>query len=392
VPVSRELRLLGNTPLLSRGARVRARGAGLDYVLLAAVAVLVAIGMVSVYAATRNHLVMLGRPGTSYLTRDLTNLAVGTTLALPLALLDYRQLRSWAPVLYGGVVILLMAVLSPAGSTINGAHGWFTLGPVQLEPSEFSKLAIILLLAAVLSERRDRELAPAIRDIWFALGAGGLPLLLILAEPALGIAIVIAVICITLLSMSGAPARWTVSLLTGAAVVATAAFSLHLLKPYQQERFTYFANPQGARTSTGYQIEQSRIAIGSGSLFGQGFLKGSQTDGGFIPEQQTDFIFTVSAEEGGLLGGSVLLAALGVVLFRGLGIAAGATDLFGTLVATGVVGWFAFQAFVNIGMTMGIMPVTGLPLPFVSYGGSSLLADLLGVALLLSIRRVSRTA
>lgn len=392
MPVRGDLWLPGSTPVPSRRARVRARGAGLDWILLAAVTVLVVIGLVSVYSATRYHLVMLGRPGTAYLARDLTNLAVGTTLALPVALLDYRQLRSWAPLLYGGAVFLLLAVLSPLGSTINGAHGWFTLGSVQLEPSEFSKLAVILLLAAVLSERRDREQEPAIRDIWFALGAAGLPLLLILAEPALGIAIVVAVICIALLSMSGAPARWTVSLLAGAVVVATAAFSLHLLKPYQQERFTYFANPQGAQTSTGYQIEQSRIAIGSGGLLGQGFLKGSQTTGGFIPEQQTDFIFTVSAEEGGLAAGTVLLAALGVVLFRGLGIAAGAKDLFGSLVAVGVASWFAFQAFVNIGMTMGIMPVTGLPLPFVSYGGSSLLADLLGVALLLSIRRVSRTA
>ena len=167
--------------------------------------------------------------------------------------------------------------------------------------------------------------------------------------------------------------------------MATAAFSLHLLKPYQQERFTYFANPQGAQTSTGYQIEQSRIAIGSGGLLGQGFLRGSQTDGGFIPEQQTDFIFTVSTEEGGLAAGTVLLTALGVVLFRGLGIAAGAKDLFGSLVAVGVTSWFAFQAFVNIGMTMGIMPVTGIPLPLVSYGGSSVLAFLVMMGLVQSV-------
>jgi rod shape determining protein RodA len=377
-------------PTLS--ARARHGAHGTDWVLVSAVALLTTIGMVSVYAATRNHLIASGRSGTSYLTRDLANLLVGVLIATPAALMDYRQLRSWAPVLYGGTVLLLLAVLTPAGSSINGAHGWFSLGPVQLEPSEFAKIAVILFLAAVLSERRDRELQPTTRDIWFALVAGGLPLLLILAEPALGIAIVIAAIVLVVLALSGAPARWTLLLMAGAVLVGTAALSFHLLKPYQQERFTYFADPHGAHTSTGYQIEQSQIAIGSGRLTGQGILAGSQTDGGFIPEQQTDFIFTVSAEEGGLLAGAVLLGALGVVFFRGLGIAVGAKDQFGQLLAVGLVGWLAFQSFVNIGMTLGIMPVTGLPLPFVSYGGSSLLADLIAVALLISIRRVARNA
>jgi rod shape determining protein RodA len=377
---------------LTRLQRLRGAAKGTDRVLLSAVLLLATIGMVSVYAATRNHLLMIGRPGTSYLTRDLLNLAVGTLLATPVALMDYRQLRSWAPVLYGGTLLCLLAVLTPIGSSINGAHGWFSLGPVQLEPSEFAKLSVILLLSTVLSERRDRELAPSRADIWFALLAGGLPLLLVLAEPALGIAIVLAVIVLVVLSLSGAPARWTLGLMSAGVILGAAALSLHLLKPYQQERFTYFADPRGAHTSTGYQIEQSRIAIGSGRLTGQGILAGSQTDGGFIPEQQTDFIFTVSAEEGGLLAGSVLLGALGVVFYRGLGIAAAAKDHFGQLVAVGIVGWLAFQSFVNIGMTLGIMPVTGLPLPFVSYGGSSLLADLLAVALLISIRRVARNS
>lgn len=378
-------------PATARRAAWRGRGRDIDWVLVVSTGVLVAIGMLSVYAATRNQLIATGRSGTGYLDRDLANLVVGLLLASPAAFYDYRQLRPWAPVLYAGLLLLLLAVLSPLGSTVNGAHGWFAFGPVQLEPSEFAKLGVILLSAAILSERRDRELEPSRGAILLALAAAGLPLLLILAEPALGIGIVVAVICLSLLALSGASSRWTLGLLAGAVVMGTAAFSLHLLKPYQQERFTAFTQPQGGHSSTGYQIEQSRIAIGSGGLTGQGLLAGSQTDGGFIPEQQTDFIFTVSAEEGGLLAGSVLLLALGVLLWRGIDICAGAKDLFGRLVAGGVVAWFAFQSFVNIGMTLGIMPVTGLPLPFVSYGGSSLFADLLGVALLLNIGRAQRS-
>ena len=368
------------------GRRSRSR---IDLGLVLSTALLIVIGMVSVYAATRNPLLAQGRSGNAYLVRDLVNLVVGLLLATPLLLIDYRHLRPWAPWGYAVVLTLLVAVLTPLGSTVNGAHGWFSIGPVQLEPSEFTKLAVILLLASVLSQRRDRELAPAWSDIVLALTVAGLPVVLILAEPALGIALVICVIVAGLLALSDAPGLWIASLLGGALLAGTLAFSLHLLKPYQQERFTYFTNPHAAATSTGYQIEQSRIAIGSGGLTGQGFLAGSQTEGGFIPEQQTDFIFTVSAEEGGLLAGTVLLLAVGLLLWRGITIGSRAPDLYGRLIAGGIVSWFAFQSFVNIGMTLGIMPVTGLPLPFVSYGGSSLFANLLGVAFLLNIHRRS---
>ena len=361
------------------------RAPRLDWALLGATLVLCAIGVASVYAATRNPLMAVGKPGSTYLKRDLINFAVGVTLASPAAFIDYRQLRTLAPALYGGMCVLLLLVLSPVGATINGAHAWFALGPVQLEPSEFLKVALILFLAGVLSERRDREPDPQLRDVLFALVAAGVPVLLILAEPALGIAIVVGVIALTVLALAGAPARWVGGLVAGTILVAVAVGSMHLLKPYQEQRFTYFTDPHGAHSTTGYRIEQSRIAIGSGGLTGQGFLRGSQTDGGFIPEQQTDFVFTVAAEESGLVGATVILLALGVLLWRGITIASRAPDLYGSIVAGSVVMWLAFQSFTNIGMTVGIMPVTGLPLPFVSYGGSSLFADLIGVALLCNV-------
>lgn len=364
------------------------RSSQLDTTLIVATVALSIVGALSVYAATRNHLVMTGRPSNAYLTRDLLNFAVSAALSIPIVLVDYRQLHIVAPLAYVTMLGLLALVLTPLGQRINGAHAWFSFGPVQLEPSEFSKLVVILLLAGLLSKRQDRETAPRFRTIMFSLAMAGLPTLLILAEPALGIAIVLAAISVTLVALSGARARLVMSMLLVAVVAGFLAASLHLLKPYQQERFTAFASPDATQHSTtGYQIHQSNIAIGSGGLWGQGFLRGSQTDGGFVPEQQTDFVFTVAAEEAGLVGGCTILAALAALLWRGISIAESAPDLYGRLIAGGVTMWLALQSFVNIGMTLGIMPVTGLPLPFVSYGGSSLLADLVGVALLLNVHR-----
>jgi len=364
------------------------RSSQLDTTLIMATVALSIVGALSVYAATRNHLVMTGRPSNAYLTRDLLNFAVSAALSIPLVLVDYRQLQIVAPLAYVTMLGLLALVLTPLGQRINGAHAWFSFGPVQLEPSEFSKLVVILLLAGLLSKRQDRETAPHFRTIMFSLAMAGLPTLLILAEPALGIAIVLAAISVTLVALSGARARLVMSMLLVAVVAGFLASSLHLLKPYQQERFTAFASPDATQHSTtGYQIHQSNIAIGSGGLWGQGFLRGSQTDGGFVPEQQTDFVFTVAAEEAGLVGGCTILAALAALLWRGISIAESAPDLYGRLIAGGVTMWLALQSFVNIGMTLGIMPVTGLPLPFVSYGGSSLLADLVGIALLLNVHR-----
>jgi rod shape determining protein RodA len=360
----------------------------LDWRLLAGVACLVGIGAMSIYAATRNHLIATGHPGSQYLARDLVNLAIAMPIVAIVARSDYRLWSAWAPLAYLGLGVGLLLVLTPLGASVNGAHGWFAFGPAQIEPSEFMKLGLILLLASMLGGARVAEDGPRRRDLLLAMVATAVPMMLILAEPALGIALMLGVVALTILVLAEAPGGWIASLLAGAVICGIAAFSFHLLKPYQEQRFSYLNNPT-AHTQTGYQIRESEIAIGNGGLTGEGFLLGSQTDGGFVPEQQTDFIFTVAAEEGGLGVGVLLLTALGVVLMRGMAIASSA-DPMGKLLATGVTSWFAFQSFVNIGMTLGIMPVTGLPLPFVSYGGSSLLADLVGVAVLLSVHRHSQ--
>jgi rod shape determining protein RodA len=348
--------------------------------------VLVLFGAVNVYAATRNSLIAHGRNPHAYLERDAINVMVGLALAAPAALVDYRTLRAYAPVFYAAVMGGLLLVLSPLGSSINGAHAWFSLGPVQLEPSEFAKLAVIGLMAAILCDQRVNDALPKSRDVRLALIWAGVPIVLILAEPALGIAIIVGILAITVLAMARVRAAWIYGLIATTVMGMVAVLSLHLLKPYQEQRFTYFTHPLSATHSTvGYQIEQSKIAIGAGGFTGTGFLAGPQTNGNFIPEQQTDFVFTVTAEEGGFLACLGLLSALGVLLWRGLRIAENAVDEYGRVMAASIVAWFATQSFINIGMTLGIMPVTGLPLPFVSYGGSALFADLLAVGLLLNI-------
>ncbi len=364
------------------------RGAGVDWVLLLAVVGLCLAGAVSVYAATRNSLLAQHRNPMAYLQRDLLNDAVGLLIAVPVALLPGRVLRSYVRGFYALVVLLLIVVLVPGvGSVINGARAWFSLGVAQLEPSEFAKIAVVGVLAELLARRQDNTEHPAHRDVILALLTVVVPLVLVLAEPALGIAIIVALSALVALSIGGAPSGWVVGLLMLGVIGGAGAFQVHLLKPYQEQRFTAFTDPNSVTTPIGYQLHQSIIAIGSGGVTGNGLLTGSQTNGGFVPEQQTDFVFTVVGEEGGFVACAGLLAGFAVVFLRGLRIARRASDPFAQVLAAGLVSWFAFQTFINVGMTVGLMPVTGVPLPFVSYGGSAIFAELLGVALLVGIGR-----
>jgi rod shape determining protein RodA len=351
-----------------RAART-GRGAGVDWVLLLAVVGLCLAGAASVYAATRNSLLVQHRNPMAYLQRDLLNDAVGLLIAVPVAWLPGRVLRSCVRGFYALVVLLLIVVLVPGiGSVINGARAWFSLGVAQLEPSEFAKIAVVAVLAELLARRQDNTEHPAHRDVILALLTVAVPLVLILAEPALGIAIIVALSALVALSIGGAPSRWVVGLLMLGVIGGAGAFQVHLLKPYQEQRFTAFTDPNSVTTPIGYQLHQS-------------------INGGFVPEQQTDFVFTVVGEEGGFVACAGLLAGFAVVFLRGLRIARRASDPFAQVLAAGLVSWFAFQTFINVGMTVGLMPVTGVPLPFVSYGGSAIFAELLGVALLIGIGR-----
>jgi rod shape determining protein RodA len=294
---------------------------------------------------------------------------------------DYRRLQAWAGVVFGAVVLALGLVLTPLGSATNGAQSWFELGAYQLQPSEYAKVGMIVTLAAVFGSRRE---APGARRLAGGLAAMALVCGEILLQPDFGTFMVFVAILFGVLLVSGVQLRWLLVLALIGVVGTVGMFKLNVLREYQKERLTAFIDPSaddGGRGFT-YNSRQALIAIGSGGVTGKGYLRGTQTNLQYVPEQKTDFVFTVIGEELGFAGAMGLLLVLGLLLWRGLRIAAVARDPFGALLATGVVTMLAFQAFVNIGMTIGIMPITGIPLPFVSYGGSSLVATFLAVGLL----------
>ncbi|GAA2337825.1 rod shape-determining protein RodA [Streptomyces cuspidosporus] len=371
--------------LMARDSIVRR----LDWILLLAALALSAIGTVLVYSATRNRTELNQGDPYYFLIRHAMNTGIGLVLAVGTIWLGHRTLRGAVPVLYALSVLLVLAVLTPLGSTINGAHAWIVIGGgFSLQPSEFAKITIILGMAMLLAARVDAgdRVNPDHRTVVQALGLAALPIAVVLLMPDLGSVMVMAVIVLAVLLSSGASNRWIVGLIGAAVVGAVLVWQLGVLDQYQIDRFAAFANPALDPAGVGYNTNQARIAIGSGGLTGKGLFHGTQTTGQFVPEQQTDFVFTVAGEELGFLGAGLIIVLLGVVLWRACRIARDTTELYGTVVAAGIIAWFAFQAFENIGMTLGIMPVAGLPLPFVSYGGSSMFAVWIAVGLLQSIR------
>ena len=384
-------------PLTQRGgwrARALERDSPLrrlDWILVAAATSLGVIGAVLVWSATRPRLEAAGGDPQAFLKRHALNLFLGLALGAIAALVDYRMLRAYAPIVYAASCIGLIAVLTPLGSVINGSRSWIELGGgFQIQPSEFAKVALVVGMAMILGEKRDGEDDPRDSDVVLVLGLAAVPMLLILLQPDFGTMMVFVFTILGVLAVSGAPARWVVGLVTLGVAAGWAILHFDMLKDYQVERFTSFTNPTANLGTAGYNVNQARIAIGSGGFRGAGLFKGTQTTGQFVPEQQTDFVFTVAGEELGFVGAGLILLLLAIVLWRGIQIAANAGDAFGTLVASGVVSWFAFQSFVNIGMTLGIMPVTGLPLPFVSYGGSSMFATMIAIGLLCNVHMRSR--
>ncbi|WP_459180625.1 rod shape-determining protein RodA [Streptomyces sp.] len=371
--------------MLARDSIVRR----LDWPLLAAAVALSLIGTALVFSATRNRTELTHGDQYYFLLRHLLNTGIGIGLATATIALGHRRLRGAVPVLFGLSVVLVLAVLTPLGSTVNGAHAWIVLGGgFSLQPSEFTKLTIILSMAMVLSARVDAgdRIHPDHRTVAQSLGFAVLPMAIVMLMPDLGSVMVMAVIVLGVLLASGASNRWVLGLIGAGTAGAVLIWRLGVLDQYQIDRFAAFANPALDPAGVGYNTNQARIAIGSGGLLGKGLFHGSQTTGQFVPEQQTDFVFTVAGEELGFVGAMVIVGLLGVVLWRACRIARNATDLYGTIIAAGIIAWFAFQAFENIGMTLGIMPVAGLPLPFVSYGGSSMFAVWIGVGLLQAVR------
>jgi rod shape determining protein RodA len=295
------------------------------------------------------------------------------------AAVDYRSFRAWSMAAYGlSLVLLAVALTQPA---IKGTKAWIVVGGFQFQPSEFAKVALILALAGLFHARREDALG--LRALVEAVVLAALPMALILAQPDFGtFTVFVAIVCVMLL-LARVKVRYLVALVAMGLLAIFGAWRLDLVEDYQIQRLTTFLNPDSADAQASYwNVAQAQIAVGSGQLVGQGLFRGSQAALGYVPENHTDFIFTVVAEETGFLGSMVLLGAYALLLARGLRIAAMSRDRFGTLLAGGIVGVFLFQLLINVGMNIGIMPVSGLPLPFVSYGGTSLIASLIMVGLL----------
>ncbi|NJP99415.1 rod shape-determining protein RodA [Streptomyces zingiberis] len=360
----------------------------MDWPLTLAALALSGLGSLLVWSATRNRTELNNGDPYGFLVRHSVNIGIGLVLMVGTVWLGHRTLRGAVPVLYGLSVVLVALVLTPLGTTINGAHAWLDIGGFSLQPSEFTKITIVLGMAMLLAERVDAgdRTYPDHRTVLQALGLAALPMAIIMLMPDLGSVMVMAVMVLGVLLASGASNRWVFGLMGAGAAGAVLVWQLGVLDEYQINRFAAFANPELDPAGVGYNTNQARIAIGSGGLHGTGLFNGTQTTGQFVPEQQTDFIFTVAGEELGFLGAGLIILLLGVILWRACRIARDTTELYGTIVATGIIAWFAFQSFENIGMTLGIMPVAGLPLPFVSYGGTSMFAVWIAVGLLQSIK------
>lgn len=369
----------------------RDRGGGyfrdLDWILVIAALGASLMGSVLVWSASRADLAAAGDPQ-SYLKRHLINLGVALVLGVIATRINYRWLRAYTPVVYVASMLLLLVPFVPGlGVTIAGARAWIDvpLG-LTIQPSEFAKITVILMMAALLAEPRDIEQEPSGRDVLYALGIAAIPTAIILVQNDTGTVLIMGAVVISIIAVAGVRTRWLVGLIGGAVLGILAAVQVGLLRQYQVERLTSFINPEADLSASAYNANQARIAIGGGGLDGYGLFQGPQTQGNFVPVNESDFIFTVVGEEFGFIGSALLIALLAIVLLRAVMIAWKADDMYGRLVATGVAAWFGFQMFENIGMTLGIMPITGIPLPFVSAGGTSMMATWIAIGLLQTVR------
>ncbi len=372
----------------------------LDWTLFLAVLALCAFGLIMVYSATRaSDAAGLAAPSPLALKQAMWMLVGLAAFALTI-LFDYERIARWHVPIYAATMLLLAAVLV-IGRAPTGAVSWIAIGGFRLQPSELSKIAIVLSLAGFLSRRIDAIGRP--RVVLLSLLIPAMPVLLVLMQPDFGTALVIIAIWFGSLYLAGAKARhlgavfaigvalfavmWNLDRLPlrGAPRPIAKMVSKVALKDYQKRRLTIFLNPQADPLGAGYHIIQSRVAVGSGEAVGRGLFHGTQSRLRFIPERHTDFIFSVVGEELGLVGSVAMVALFLFVFWRGLRIAIRARDSLGTLIAAGAISMLIFHAVVNIGMSVNIMPITGLPLPFVSYGGSNLLASFIAFGLLQNV-------
>ena len=349
---------------------------GYDRILAALTVAVAGFGVVMVYSATRDPLLSNNENPHYYLERQFAFVVLGALVMLLVSKIDYRRFEHVATPAYVLSILALIAVKSPLGSNALGSQRWFSFHGIQVQPSEFTVLAMILAIATYCERRPD---GLSMRDVVRLLIMAGVPIFLVYLQPDLGTAIIMVIVLIVMLAIAGVPPRFLVILGIGGAGAAAFAIFLGVLQHYQIVRLTSFLG------TTPYQVVNAKAAITSGGAFGKGFFHGISTNGGFVPESQTDFIFTAVGEQLGFVGAIGLIVALATIAGRMLRASMLARDHLGRLLAVGVFTFFAFSCFQNVGMIMGIMPVTGIPLPFMSYGGSAAVCFFLAVGVVLSV-------
>jgi rod shape determining protein RodA len=349
-----------------------------DWTLLGLVLLLCAMSVLEVHSAT------VHTKFASFGTKQILFIAAGLVGMFVLAKIDYHRLIDWSPWFYGIFVVLLVAV-KVIGHKALGARRWIAVGPIQFQPSEWVKLVLILAVARYIANIGGRNLTWT--EIFKAFGMVGVPMILVLVQPDLGTTLTYAPILVAGLFLGGINLRQSLILITvGAALVGGVWSSGKILKPYQKARLTSFINPGNDPRGAGYQVLQSEIAVGSGGIWGKGLEKGTQTQGYFLPIPYTDFIFAAFSEEHGFVGAFFILLLYFLILMRLIQNAQTAADLPGSLIIMGIVAVLTFQIAVNVGMVIGLMPVTGIPLPLMSYGGSSVLFTFLALGVAMNVR------
>jgi rod shape determining protein RodA len=374
------------------GVRLLSVVRSLDWILLGAVGALVAVGLWGVAGITKFD---VPNDPTYYLNRQILYAVVGGVVLVVAALIDPDVYRRYWRAIFGGTAALI-AIVFLVGHAANGSTRWISLGFFTFQPSEFGKLLFVLALAGMLSERHRQigEWGTTLKVV----GLGAITVVLVFIEPDLGTGLVYLAALGGMLLIAGIP--WRHALVLGGALVLIVAGVLwigpasgvHVLKPYQQQRLTCFTHPKTCPADAGYNLQQSLAAIGSGQVRGRGVSGSTQVKLGFLPASNTDFAMSAYAEQRGFIGAALLLALYLFVLWRGLRVITVARDLFSAIVAGGIVVALLFQIFVNAGMTMGIAPITGIPLPFVSVGGSSMIANLAAMGVLLAIHARGRAS
>jgi len=348
-----------------------------DWTLLGIALAIASIGILNLYSATAK----MEMSGTPLYLKQIFWLLIGLTVMVTIAFIEYRFYSDFAYIVYSIALFLLIVVLG-YGIITSGAQRWVKIGPLSFQPSEFVKISLILALAKFF-HRPPQQKGYSLKHLPFPFLLLFLPMVLILKQPDLGTAIILLLVFFSILIF--VKIRWSSLLTIGLAGAAVVPLLWGFLKEYQKKRILTFFSPDLDPLGAGYHLIQSKIAVGSGGIIGKGFMKGTQCKLGFLPEQQTDFIFSALGEEWGLIGSLFVVGLYFVLILWGLRIAVQAKDRFGAILAFGVVAMLFWHIFINIGMVLGMMPVVGIPLPLLSYGGSFMISTLIGTGLLLNV-------